>query len=1274
MDDKKENHISLNNSDMGSLYSFQSRESKFIDDDHSSNYLAISPNGELAATFNSESYELKIYYVNNLTAPNKIHYDEMRRLNLPSVKISFSLAISNSSIIQEVEDAFVAISCFCDQDMMSETEDNGSVENSRNPTDAERGDDFKTKISAETFVYSVKLDKRIETTVDKYGGIVRFLNNSEKDDQSNGFTNLIVMNASGIAKAFINHKNPCVINKSIFKDCCVTKVYEFPTTIQNKIDKLYQESPCTRFLNSIVVNNFLFVEDYRNQRLELYNLQSLDLELTLRKRDEISLSTQARGNPIFSISKYGHLLAYCNGTKSITIHLMENGLEVTTKIFTTANKILSISFIDDDERLFVVTEEASGYGENGKIKFTPMINILDLFTFKNDIRKFDDQSNIFGSLQKSISHSIVFSNGVILATLQDGTICSVLELSNVKSKLKPYISHDLLPININQVQENSLKMDQIFHTIFQQDGIMLDAKKEHKRVLVVNNKEPWIHHKQYKRISTYLDEEKTIQLIIGETTVQVWSKKGHGSINKKVLEYIWVNPSNKMITVASLKIGKREFLLDLTLPSTIAANLSQSVKIHWPNEAHVLKDACVAMEYLYERRDEPVGPKNQGKYEDLVADTEKLIKKCVKKNPGLWSLSEIRYDIMTNVIRSKYISLLHQILFEYKKADDKKQDKTKISRYLHIPREYQWPMRAKESDLMIAIEKSSGGLRRDTVIVAMLLEYYSNNAEKDTGWMFTVTKALPFLNNRYFEPYLKELFYKPCFGSKEEHIDSKFISQNKLKKGYKSEICSLNLKPRLLLKQNESSLWNTFKSKNLKRRSKVTDEEVTQITTVRVVPLPDFTVYPENAVDRKHSNWMIPLKLIKLIFWPRGYLVRRQDQRSPFLRLLRKNENEQLFDNPAMEACIDFKWISGIFEIKDDSNLLHAILLFIFFYMGYYLLATEFVQLRYEGFKRYWSIYNFLDLASIILPLVTMINYKVIIYKWIQIVLNDPNYDENDPYPDAHIEQVLKDHGVIMSDGIREVYIQIAFAVLLLWFELLMTTVAFGHAMHVILKDPASIGLQPNGNSFVIEDPNPDSTIDTKITQEFDIDKPIDNYYVKFPYAVMGVYFWILGRWDQLEVWDFWPIYVFSIAASILLVIIMQNLLVAFMTGVYENARNNVKVAVLSYRADLIADYETLEKPFGSLRGNPRYIYYVGSSEYQEEWLDKAEKYRKTHKSLLVEDINSQILKANEGKDVQTFRLTVNDHEDKNIVTNNEFLKLRDEMKMLQNDVKELLS
>ncbi|CAG8683286.1 476_t:CDS:2, partial [Funneliformis mosseae] len=806
--------------------------------DTSSTYLAISSNGDLAATFNSETYEIIIYNVKELE-PNVNNFESheiIKDVNYPKFPItrycsktkiddknvSFSLAISNYVKIGKDLVVFVAVSSFCDERIKIIGEDKD--DESEKIFDPEKGDSNP----AGTFVYSTMLKERIGTTVDKRGGVIRFLNNNSTD-QSKGFTNLIVMNASGITKSFINHQTLLFNDRSIDKRFLIAEEYELPTNLQIKIDQIYHSLNYTSFLNSIVEQNYLFVEDYKYQLLEMYDLQSMDLELKF----EISLLKKAK-NSIFSISKHGHLLAYCNdGTNCITIHLMENGLKVAKKEFTTVNKILSISFIDDDERLLFVTEEASEYDENRKIGFTLTINIWDLFTFKNDVRKFVDKSDIFSSLQKFNNHSIACSNGIILAPLQDEVIYSVLELSDIKRNLKSSnnISQDLRPITINQ------------------DGQQFDTNKQ-KRGLVVKDKEPWVHHKQYNRISSYLNDEKTIQLIIEKTTVQIWRKRGHDSKHKSDLEYIWVNPSNQMIEVTSLKIGKSELSLNL---SWIVDSNDEKKKItehiHWPNEAHVLKDSCVAIKYLNKRSDKIVGPTNL-RYKELVAGTEKLIKKCIRQDPDLWSLSEVRYGIMAIIIRSKHISLLHWILFGYKEAGGNKHDKTRVDRYLHIPSQYKWPMEKKKSDLKLAIEQSSGENRMDKIIVAMLLEYYSNNAEKDTGWMFTLTKALPLLNNSNFESYLKELFYKPCFGSKVELIDSKFINQSKLKKGYKSEICSLNVRPRILLKQKKSTLWDTFKSMNLKRR--LTEEEVTQVTTVRVVPLPDFTIYPTKSIDRTH--------------------------------------------------------------------------------------------------------------------------------------------------------------------------------------------------------------------------------------------------------------------------------------------------------------------------------------------------------------------------------------------------------------------------------------
>ena len=53
--------------------------------------------------------------------------------------------------------------------------------------------------------------------------------------------------------------------------------------------------------------------------------------------------------------------------------------------------------------------------------------------------------------------------------------------------------------------------------------------------------------------------------------------------------------------------------------------------------------------------------------------------------------------------------------------------------------------------------------------------------------------------------------------------------------------------------------------------------------------------------------------------------------------------------------------------------------------------------------------------------------------------------------------------------------------------------------------------------------------VGTTIEQVFNLENPIENYYNDFISSVMGVYFWNLGRWDQLEEWDFWPIHVITI-------------------------------------------------------------------------------------------------------------------------------------------------
>ncbi|CAG8501223.1 12745_t:CDS:1, partial [Dentiscutata heterogama] len=70
----------------------------------------------------------------------------------------------------------------------------------------------------------------------------------------------------------------------------------------------------------------------------------------------------------------------------------------------------------------------------------------------------------------------------------------------------------------------------------------------------------------------------------------------------------------------------------------------------------------------------------------------------------------------------------------------------------------------------------------------------------------------------------------------------------------------------------------------------------------------------------------------------------------------------------------------------------------------------------------------------------------------------------------------------------------------------------------------------------------------------------------------------------------------------------------------FEEAQSSGEDAVLRHRADLIADFETLEKPLGMPREDKRYIYYIGKIDDQNEWLAKAAEYRSTHNALLGEE------------------------------------------------------
>lgn len=664
----------------------------------------------------------------------------------------WSLAVSNPINIKQTgndgqtlySDTLIALSCFDVSEMMlsksvmnnsiskiAYNQSNNDLENEKNylTYDEEKGVKI---VNSTTFIISTLHSSRILTAIDDLGGLVRFLNDDPLQPQT---VTIVVVNANGISKTFFDLNNIVMSNNvinndnnntswlNIFSSSSQLQQFYFPLKIQAELEKLYQNTPCLELLSRSIENDYFLIEDYKDrvQVVEMYNLRTDKLEMVFHQRAESAATAFGHGNPAVAISKHNALLAYCRGANSITIYLIENSLEISTQSFPRVERILSVDFINDDESLFIVAQE--------KESLIPLIIIWDLFSYMdNAIRILQDATELFSSG----NYRLVRSCGNIILVGSDGSITSVLDHTLVKDILVPAIKSkkDLITLNLKYLHESEWDVS-VHHTIFYQNGVHDNAET---KPIIVFDKEPWIHFKEYARISAFLDDERTTQLFIGVTTVQVWYKKDANS--KEQLKYIWVAPKDKKFSIESLKIGQREFEVSLHIKSNQSMKM-EPVNLHWPFKVNAVNDACSALWHLYDRRDDPAGLQKQQEYENLVHRTERLIRQFIKKRPAIWRLIDVRYDVMASLIKGRRIRLIQKIL--------NNEESDPSMRYLHTPRLNKWPKEQKTSDLEIAIKCSEGRRQRDAVMVGFLLDYYSDNAMDNTGWMFTVSCTLPLL-------------------------------------------------------------------------------------------------------------------------------------------------------------------------------------------------------------------------------------------------------------------------------------------------------------------------------------------------------------------------------------------------------------------------------------------------------------------------------------------------------------------------------------------------
>ncbi|CAB4441126.1 unnamed protein product [Rhizophagus irregularis] len=307
---------------------------------------------------------------------------------------------------------------------------------------------------------------------------------------------------------------------------------------------------------------------------------------------------------------------------------------------------------------------------------------------------------------------------------------------------------------------------------------------------------------------------------------------------------------------------------------------------------------------------------------------------------ALEHLNKRRSFLVTNYIKihqyEEMIMYIQHIVWSNKDNGNEKKEEFVIR---HIPRSVSWPGKEfirdddlrfnngslvlednerPENDMELAIYRYKGRELKDTVVVAYLLEYYSSHATDYAGWMSTVSKALPLLFKYNYDDYARKLFRKECFANQDY-----FSAQdpyNIIPVEYQAKR-NHNIKFRAFridkLQSDEYKWYNRIGRlfDPFKKMRKIIEDFDNYLEksplALRVVPLPEFTIdrIPQKNVEQNY-RLKIALNIFLFLFIPRWYKISRDKKKllSPFSRVVRYENNDDMYDNPATEAVIDFRW------------------------------------------------------------------------------------------------------------------------------------------------------------------------------------------------------------------------------------------------------------------------------------------------------------------------------------------------------------------------------
>ncbi|CAG8721974.1 4138_t:CDS:2, partial [Cetraspora pellucida] len=349
---------------------------------------------------------------------------------------------------------------------------------------------------------------------------------------------------------------------------------------------------------------------------------------------------------------------------------------------------------------------------------------------------------------------------------------------------------------------------------------------------------------------------------------------------------------------------------------------------------HAVREACESLKFLYQiyKGSEHATSLKKSllskgfsfenqliKFNELVKQTRNIIVRFIQLYPIVWRLLDIRFGLLNILIEAREYQLIKYILFNEKKAID--DPEARILNYLasksetneqrlqdidpdpnsllhekslHMPQYSEWDggINEKKNAIRRVLEDD------DPIFLGYFLEYYSNKAVEEIGWMITVSEILPDLHDEknenygFYKSYIQLLFHKPCFCVTELNIPLFEF---------------LEIPPSI---NNSLEVYIPL-TQLISDDSKLEVKEISRdkIPDIQMLPLINFTTHEKISFDEGGGNiYKNFLKALGTVLHPSKY-VDLEKYPIPFLLLVDKVENYQndpFYYNPSMEAAMNF--------------------------------------------------------------------------------------------------------------------------------------------------------------------------------------------------------------------------------------------------------------------------------------------------------------------------------------------------------------------------------